>query len=346
MSRIEDSSLVQLTLMRLREFFREPESLFWTFLFPVLLALALGIAFREGQPQPARAAVVEAAQSGILAEALAHHGIAAVSVPRDSADALLRRGDVAVIITQEQSGVRYRIDPTRPESHAALHAVDDAVQRIAGRADPVATRVEEVRVPGSRYIDWLVPGLIGLTLLGTGLWGVGFTIVNMRKDRLLKRLMATPMARAEFLASFFFGRLLFLGAEVGVLLGFAWLVFGVQVRGSLLALAVLSVLGAFSFTGLGLLVASRARTTEGVSGLMNAASFPMWVLSGVFFSYTAFPDSLHPLIRALPLTAFNDAARSIMNEGLPLLSAAGPMAVLTAWGVASFMLALAIFRWQ
>lgn len=346
MSRLDDSSMVQLTLMRVREFLREPEALFWTFLFPVLLALGLGIAFSDGDTQPPRAAVVAGGEAAGLVAAISERGITAVILPGDSAAALLRRGQVAVVVVAQGGELVYRYDPTRPESHAARLAVDDAVQRGAGRADPVATRVEEVRTRGARYIDWLIPGLIGLNLLSTGLWGVGFTMVSMRRDRLLKRFTATPMRRSEFLGSFFFGRLLFLGAELAVLLAFAWIVFGVEVRGSLAALVAIAVLGAFSFTALGLLVASRARTTEGVSGIMNATSFPMWVLSGVFFSYHTFPEAFHPFIRALPLTAFNDAMRAVMNDGLPLLATVGPLAVLVAWGVASFLLALAIFRWQ
>jgi ABC-2 type transport system permease protein len=346
MSRLEDSSLVQLTLMRVREFLREPEALFWTFLFPVLLALGLGIAFSDGDTPPPRAAVVEGPHAVELVAAITTRGIDAVILPADSAAAVLRRGQVSVVVLAGGEEVVYRYDPTRPESHAARLAVDEAVQRSAGRADPVATRVEEMRARGARYIDWLIPGLIGLNLLSTGLWGVGFTVVSMRRDRLLKRLMASPMRRTEFLASFFFGRLLFLGAELAVLLFFARVVFGVEVRGAMAALVAIAVLGAFSFTALGLLVASRATTTEGVSGIMNATSFPMWVLSGVFFSYHTFPEAFHPFIRALPLTAFNDAMRAVMNDGLPLLSTVGPLAVLAAWGVASFLLALAIFRWQ
>lgn len=346
MGRLEDSSLVQLTLMRVREFLREPEALFWTFLFPVLLALGLGVAFRDDAPQPPRAAVVEGAGAAELAAGLAGDGIDVAILAEDSAAARLRRGDVAVVVVPRPGGLVYRYDPTRPESRAAWLAIDDVVQRSAGRVDAVETHVEEMRARGARYIDWLIPGLIGLNLLSTGLWGVGFTIVSMRRDRLMKRFMATPMRRAEFLGSFFFGRLVFLGAELTVLLVFARIAFGVEVRGSFAALVTIAVVGAFSFTALGLLVASRAATTEGVSGIMNAVSFPMWILSGVFFSYHAFPDPLHPFIRALPLTAFNDATRAVMNDGLPLVATLGPLFVIVVWGVASFLLALAIFRWQ
>lgn len=344
MRRADESALVQLTLLRIRELIREPEAMFWTFVFPVLLALGLGIAFRDSGPKPVRAAVVE--NDGRTAAELSTAGILVQVVGADSAAALLRRGEVAVVVDARAPTVVYRYDPDRPDSELARLKVGDALERAEGRVNVVSARNEPVIAAGSRYIDWLIPGLIGLNLLSTGLWGVGFTIVQMRKEQLMKRLMATPMNRAEFLASFFFGRLLFLFAELMVILAFGYFVFDVRVRGSLGALVFLAVLGAFTFTAFGLLVASRARTTEGVSGIMNAASFPMWVLSGVFFSYKTFPQIFQPFIRALPLTAFNDAARAVMNEALPLTAVWAPIAILAGWGVASFVLSLAVFRWR
>lgn len=346
MPRFDESALVQLTLTRIREFWREPEAVFWTFAFPVLLALGLGIAFRDSGPPPVLAAVAEGPRAEEVAGALKEAGVQAEVLGPDSAAARLRRGDVSVVVASDGDGLVYRYDPTRQEAASARLRVDDALQDNAGRQDPVATRVEEVTSRGSRYIDWLIPGLIGLNLLSTGMWGVGFTLVRMRNDQLMKRLMATPMNRAQFLGSFFLGRLLFLAAELAVLLVFARLVFDVEVNGSIAALLLIAVLGAFTFTALGLLVASRARTTEGVSGLMNAAAFPMWILSGVFFSYRTFPEALHPFIQALPLTALNDAMRLVMNEGLPLATTLAPLAVLVAWGIGSFGLALAVFRWR
>lgn len=346
MPSLEHSGLVQLTLARIREFWREPEAVFWTFMFPVLLALGLGVAFRDSGPQPVVAAVPEGPRAQEVASALRAGGLEVQVLPPDTALGRLRRGEVAIVVSPAEGGVVYRYDPTRPDARIARLSADEAVQRTAGRTDPVATTVQEVTARGSRYIDWLIPGLIGLNLLSTGLWGVGFTLVRMRNDQLMKRLMATPMNRAEFLASFFFGRLLFLGGELALLLVFARLVFDVAVEGSLAALIAVAILGAFSFTAFGLLIASRARTTEGVSGLMNAASFPMWVLSGVFFSYRTFPEAVHPFIQALPLTALNDSMRAIMNEGLPLSATLGPLAVLTGWGIGCFALAMTIFRWR
>jgi ABC-2 type transport system permease protein len=240
----------------------------------------------------------------------------------------------------------YHFDGARAESQVARLAVDRALQRAAGRQDAFAADERPIDAIGSRYIDWLVPGLLGMNIMSTGLWGVGFSIVQARTRKLLKRLVATPMSRAEYLASHVLSRLLFLTLETVVIVGFAWLVFDVRIRCGVTALAILAVLGALSFGGLGLLVASRARTIEAVSGLMNLVMMPMWVLSGVFFASSNFPEPMQPFIQALPLTALNDAMRGVMNEGLSLAAVGGEVGVLAAWGLVSFVAALRIFRWQ
>ncbi len=352
MRAFDRSPLAQLTLARVRDFLREPEAVFWTFFFPTVLALALGIAFREKGPAPVLAGVVvtdpgdRPAADSLAARLEAAAGIHARLLAPAAAEHALGRGDVAILVTPRDAGYAYRYDPAREESRVARLAVDDALQRAAGRRDVAATRDVTVRERGARYIDFLIPGLIGLNLLSTGLWGVGYTIVRMRGDFLLKRLVATPMRRGEFLLSFMLGRLAFLVAELVVLLAFARIAFGVQVRGSLAAVGFIVVLGAFSFTGLGLLIASRARTVEGVNGLMNLASVPMWVLSGVFFSAERFPALLHPLIAALPLTALLDALRAVMLDGAPLLATTTSLLVVAGWGAACFGLALGLFRWR
>jgi ABC transporter DrrB family efflux protein len=240
----------------------------------------------------------------------------------------------------------YRFDEARAESQVARLAVDRALQRAAGRSDAFTPVEEPVLNVGSRYIDWLVPGLLGMNIMSTGLWGVGFSIVQARTKKLLKRLVATPMSKAHYLLSHVLSRLLFLALEVVVIVGFAWLFFDVEVHGALWALAALALLGALSFGGLGLLLASRARTIEAVSGLMNLVMLPMWVLSGVFFASTNFPDAMQPFIKVLPLTALNDALRAIVNEGLAITAVGTEIAILTAWGVVSFVLSLRLFRWQ
>jgi ABC-2 type transport system permease protein len=348
MSRAGDSALAQLTLARVREFLREPEAVFWTFFFPVLIAVALGIAFRGGGEETVPVAVRAGPRAAELEAALLASHRARVSVmPELAANDALRRGDVALVVHSRADGALvYRYDPTRSESRHARLVVDDALQRAAGRADPRPAAEVLVTEKGSRYIDFLIPGLIGLNLLSTGLWGVGYTVVRMRTQMLLRRFATTPVRRLDFLLSFMLGRLVFLAAELGLVLGFAWLAFRVPVRGSLLTLGFTATLGAFTFTGLGLLIASRARSTEAVQGLMNLAAVPMWVLSGVFFSSAHFPDVMQPFIQALPLTAVNNAMRAIMLDGAGLGAVAGWLAIVAAWGVGCLGLAVAWFRWR
>ena len=199
---------------------------------------------------------------------------------------------------------------------------------------------------GSRYIDFLVPGLLGMNLMGTGMWGIAFSIVTARSRGLLKRLVATPMRKSHYLIGQMMGRMVFLIPEVVVLVVFAHFVFEVPVNGSILALTAVTALGALAFTGIGLLVAARPRTIEGVSGLMNFVMLPMWIFSGVFFSPSRFPDAMMPMIRLLPLTALNDALRAVMIDGAALSAVGRELAVVSAWGAAAFLAALRMFRWR
>ena len=343
---MRDYPLVQLTLARMREFYREPEAIFWVFGFPIVLAFALGIAFRNRGPGELRVAVARAPGDSSLAAALARApGLTAVVLDSGAARLELRTGRVALLVIPGDPIV-YRYDSTRTESRLARLAADDAVQRLRGRADPTRVRDARVTEPGSRYIDFLIPGLLGMNLMGSGLWGVGFSVVQHRTKKLLKRLMATPMRRSHYLLSFVLSRLVFLLVEVAALVGFGWWIFDVGVRGSLGAVGFITVLGALSFAGLGMLVASRARTVEAVSGLMNLVMLPMWILSGTFFSYSRFPNAMIPFVKALPLTALNDALRAVMIDGAAVTSLGTPLAIVVAWGAVSFVVALKIFRWR
>jgi len=258
--------LLELTLARLVEFVRNPGAVFWVFGFPVLLAVVLGIAFRDREPE---------------------------------------LSPVAATI-------------------AAKRAEDQ----------------------GGRYIDFLLPGLIGLNVMGSSMWGIGYNVVDNRKRKLLKRFAATPMNRSHFLLAFMLSRMVFLVLEIVALIVFGWLIFDVHVYGSYLAVGVISVLGALTFAGLAILVAARTDSTEVGAGWMNFIMLPMWVVSGAFFSYDRFPEFLHPVIRALPLTSVNDALRMVMNHGESITAAWMEIVVLALWGTVSFVLALRIFRWQ
>jgi ABC-type multidrug transport system permease subunit len=203
-----------------------------------------------------------------------------------------------------------------------------------------------MREPGSRYIDFLIPGLLGMNLMGSAIWGMGFTIVDARRKKLIKRLIATPMPRHYFLLSFLLSRILLLIIEVGVLLGFGAWIFHVPVRGSLVQFALLCLLGSLCFSALGLLLASRVKTIEAASGLMNAVMMPMWIASGVFFSALRFPDVVQPLIKALPLTAVIDALRANMLQGSNLVQVAPEIVVMGIWLIVCFGLAVKLFRWR
>lgn len=342
------SPLWQLTLWRTREFLREPEAVFWVFAFPIILSLALGIAFKNRAPDTPKVGIRAGAGAADVQAALDSAGSKkVVGVLLDSADAYnrLRTGAISLLVIPGEP-VTLRYDSTRQESDVARLVVENALQEAAGRHD--VRTIHEVRVtePGSRYIDFLIPGLLGMNIMGTGLWGIGFGLVNARQRKLLKRFLASPMRKGDFMLAFMLSRLVFLTLEVVSVVAFAWLAFSIPVRGTLVAIAVVVLLGATSFAGIGLLVASRARTVEGVSGLMNLVMMPMWICSGVFFSWSRFPEAVQPAIRLLPLTALNDALRAVMIDGATLAGVAGMLGVVTAWGLVTFAVAFKIFRWN
>jgi ABC-2 type transport system permease protein len=339
-------SLVQLTLAWLRGFYREPEAVFWVFGFPIVLAFALGIAFKNRGPGELRIGVARGPGDSATATVLtARPGLVAVVLDSAAARAALRTGRVALVVVPGDALV-FRYDSTRTESRLARLEVDDALQRARGRRDAAVVRDDRRTEPGSRYIDFLIPGLLGMNLMGSGLWGVGFAVVQARTKGLLKRFLATPMRKSEYLLSYMLSRLAFLVLEVAALVGFGWWMFDVGVHGSFAALAVVTAVGAFAFAGLGLLVASRARTVEAVSGLMNLVMLPMWILSGTFFAYARFPDAMQPFVKALPLTGLNDALRGVMIDGASLAGVADSLGVVALWGGLSFLIAVRIFRWR
>ena len=337
--------LMELTLARIRELRREPEAIFWIFAFPIVLAAVLGLAFRSRPPDVLPVAIIAGAQADARREILASTPELQPSVLSESdAHRALARGRVVLIVSPDDTP-SYIYDPTQPDSRAARLAVDAALPRAAGRADAFTPQRVEVTEPGTRYVDFLVPGLLGMNLMGTGMWGIGFALVVARNGNLLKRLVASPARRSHVLAAQLTSRLIFLIPEAGALLVFAYFVLGVPLRGSLLFLIGICVLGALAFSGLGLLTAARPRTIEGVSGLMNLVMVPMWIFSGIFFSTERFPVAMQPFVQVLPLTALNDALRGVMLEGAGLTTVLPELILLAAWGLVSFVVALKLFRW-
>lgn len=348
MRNVRANPLAQLVAMRVREFIREPAAIFWVYVFPLLMMIALGVAFRERPVEKSMVVVQAGPKSGHIASMLQSDERFQVQTLSDvESGHALRTGNADLVV--EASGnesVDYHFDPTKPTSVLACNAVDDLLQRDAGRRDVLVSRRHELTEPGSRYIDFLIPGLLGMGLMGGGLWGVGFAIVDLRIRKLLKRYLATPMKRSHFLASIMISRLLFMIPEILAMLVFARLFFGVTSQGGYLDVTLLVGLGAFQFSGIGLLVASRAQTLETVSGLMNLVMLPMWVCCGIFFSAERFPDVAQPFISALPLTPLIGALRSVMLEGTALTSLGWEIGCILAWGTLTAAVALRLFRWQ
>lgn len=336
--------LYQLTLLRLREFVREPEALFWALVFPILLAAGLGVAFRN---QPVQAVRIAATTPSLVAMLEPDPALSIVPMDAQQAADALRTGRILLVVDAGAEGdVVYRYDDTNPEARSARLLANHALQRAAGRVDPVPVADDVSRETGSRYIDFLIPGLVGMGVMGNAIWGLGFSIVDARRRKLMKRIVATPMPRHLYLGSFLGWRMILLPVEVGVPVLFGMVAFGVPVRGSILELALICILGSLAFSAIGLLIASRARTIEAVSGLMNVVMLPMWILSGVFFSAERFPESVQPWIQALPLTALIDALRANMLQGAGFGSLWPQAAVLTGWLVVAFAVALKLFRWR
>jgi ABC-type multidrug transport system permease subunit len=339
------SALAELTLSRFRLFWREPSALFWTFGFPVVLAAALGVAFRNRPAEPVRVAVEAGADAERTLAELSGDTVSARIEDAATARRELRVGKIVLIVVPGPPRT-YVFDETRPEGRGARLLIDDRLQRAEGRVDPTPVTEERVTEVGARYIDFLIPGLIGMTLMSSSMWGIGYAIVELRTKKLVKRMLATPMRRSDFLLSFVIMRALFVLIEVPALVAFGCVVFGLRVPASPLALVGLSMIGALAFAGLGLLVASRAENTQTVGGLMNLVMMPMFIGSGVFFSTANFPDALQPALRALPLTALNDGLRAVINEGAGLRECAPWLGTLTVWMVVSFVAALRFFRWR
>ncbi len=344
------SAFTHLVMVRMKELKREPEVVFWVYGFPLLLALGLGIAFRNKPADVTSIAVVDGPGAqhvlALIERSPQKALIRADLLDKSAALTGFRIGKYDLVVESDgKGGVQYLYDPARPESVLARAEVDDALQVAAGRRNPLPTSSVVSNEPGSRYIDFLIPGLIGMNLMNSGMWSVGFALVDMRQRKLLKRFVGTPMRRSDFLLALASGRLVLMVTEVGLLLGFGALVFHIRVLGSLFSILLLSAIGAVAFAGLGLLTASRAQKIESVSGLINLIMMPMWIFSGVFFSYERFPAAIHPFIKALPLTALNDALRAIILDGTPLTAQAGRLLILLLWGGISFVLALRWFRW-
>ena len=343
--------IFSITLTRLKEFIRRPEAVFWVYFFPILMVVVLGVAFRNQTQEVFPVDIIEGPHATRMKQHLDEsEQIDATIVPLAESRKRLRTGKTTLAVSTtdpaNDQSIDYLLDPRRPGALQVRNLVDDRLQESMGRADAFTASQTEFDEPGGTFVDFLVPGLLGIGLMGGGMWGVGFAIVDMRIRKLLKRYMATPMRRSDFLISMLFSRLVFMVPQVLVLILFSYFLFDYRVYGSMMAVTVLIFLGAMEFAAIGLVVGSRAQTAETASGLMNLVMLPMWTLCGAFFSYERFPEFFHPLIKLLPLTPIIDSLRGVMMEGESLLAQWPEMLVMVTWTVIPFAIAMAIFRWR
>lgn len=346
--------ILAITLARLREFVRRPEAVFWVYFFPVLMVIVLGVAFRNQKVESFDVDVIEGPTAAqIVADLESEPRINARLIDQTESHERLRTGKttLAILGGEPQSEpslneIEYLFDPARPGSLAARNLVDAQLQKSSGRVDTIRATDVVYSEPGGTYVDFLVPGLLAMGLMGGGMWGVGYAIVDMRIRKLLKRFMATPMRRTHFLLGMMSSRLIFMIPQIFVLLVISYLLFGVKVYGNYFSVALIVLVGAIEFAAIGLLVASRAQTLETASGLMNLVMLPMWTLSGIFFSYERFPELVQPIIKLLPLTPVIDALRAVMMDGKSITTLGPEFAIMIAWSILPFVIALAFFRWN
>jgi ABC-type multidrug transport system permease subunit len=352
------SALRELYLMHLREFFRDWEIILWSVLLPVAMAWVLGVAFVQKKVTTRQIAVVgDLRQSSELREVINEIENRNISRPKKSNDhsvfrftftdreaalRLLRKGKIVLFIELSDEGVvRFHLDPANETSYLSYLILSRRLsqERVEMQLTPVSTH-------GNRYIDFLIPGLIALGIMNSCLWGIGYVIIEYRMKKLMRRMIATPVSRAVILASFFLSRMTINFVEAALLFLFGYLYFGFKLQGDIGSVLLLFVSGNIAFAGLAFLLASRADNTRTGNGVINAFSIPLMLASGIFFSYTNFPEAIQPLLQYSPLALLADAFRTIFNSVGESREILIPAAILNAFGVFCFSISLKIFRWH
>jgi len=348
---------INLVALQFKEFFREPEIIFWAFVLPIVLSWLLGIAIGSGGGSVSgKAAVIEspAATADYWASWIARTRNAprengALDFPiltRDEAILALKKGEISLFIERipGSDSLRYFFDPRNGEAqmtYLVLERTLDGARRPAGPPSEVVA----LRIQGTRYVDFLVPGLLAMDIMSSALWGIGWALIEIRIKKLLRRMAATPMHKSMFLASHFVTRLIVNALEFVALFVFVYFYFGVRIQGSVPALIAIFIAGNMAFAGLSILMSSRTANPRVGNGLINAVTFPMTLLSGVFFSYHHFPEWAIPIVQKLPLTMLADSIRSIFNEGAGFAQVALPAFVLAGLGALFFYAGMRVYKW-
>ncbi|MDR1556890.1 MAG: ABC transporter permease [Tannerellaceae bacterium] len=368
MKSLKNNQLYRLSVAQFLETIREPEVLFWGMIFPVLISIGLGLAFTqkselkfqvlvvEEQPteldsllriyaQPILRNGQEAHVWKVTDQVLGNTGFTFVHSDWRSAIVALKRGEADMIVSDSLGKVAYHFDPHNSQAQLVYLKLSSLIQSPVSVMDTGQSPVEPLTLKGVRYIDFLVPGLISFGIMSSIMWGISYTIIERRSQKLLRRMVATPMKKSNFLIALMFVRILMNVVEALILFFFAWLLFDIHIQGNIGALVVLFLAGNLAFTGIGVLVSSRTSRTEVGTGWINAVTMPMMILSGIFFSYHNFPEWSIGLIKLLPLTALTDGIRSIFNEGGGWMEILSPSIALSLFGITCFIAGMRLFKW-
>jgi ABC-type multidrug transport system permease subunit len=368
MKSIKNKQICRLTVAQFLETVREPEVLFWGMLFPVLISIGLGLAFT--QTSESKFQVVLAGDNPAQLDSLLHvHALQNQKKGKTiytwktndeilgrtefnfvysdwrSAIVSLKRGEADVIVTDSPGKIRYHFDPHNSQAQLVYMKLSALIQSPVSTAGSGHADIEPLTLKGVRYIDFLIPGLIAFGIMSSILWGISYTIIERRSQKLLRRMVATPMKKSNFLIALMTVRIVMNTVEALVLFLFAWLLFDIHIQGNIGALAVLFLAGNLAFTGIAVLISSCTSKTEVGTGWINAVTMPMMILSGIFFSYHNFPEWSIDIIKLLPLTALADGIRSIFNEGAGWLEILVPSLSLSFFGVICFAVGMRLFRW-
>jgi ABC-2 type transport system permease protein len=354
-----NSPLFQLVSLQFKNFFREPAIIFWAVIFPILMAWVLGVAFtNKGEMKKTVAVVGNITEKHVLwlkpdsANTVTRlfgddiknpTRVKFVFSTEEQAMLMMKRGEINLILQQSADTIIYRYDPKNPDAVNTYLMIEREINR---NAEPVVcSTIEPVTSRGSRYIDFLIPGLIAMGIMNSCLWGISWNLIEFRMKKLLRRMVATPMRKTDFLLSNLITRTLIGGFETMVLLLFAFLYFSISLEGSILALLMIYFAGILAFAGIAIMISSRTANSQIGNGLINAISLPMMILSGIFFSYHNFPDWCIPFIKYMPLTLLADSIRSIFIEGAGVGDILLPFVVLVITGAVTFLAGLRMYKW-
>ncbi|TGL51986.1 ABC transporter permease [Leptospira wolffii] len=349
-----------LVTIQLKEFYREPGIIFWAFVFPIAIAGVLGLAFTsKGVPETRVAVISSSHQPGQLASRIEKAFVNSVGgnsnglgtiVPKvlEEGEAIkaLKRGEINLLIREDAEGnLTFSFDPNNANAQRDYLLLSNALLSDEGNRK-AASSIRKLDSKGTRYIDYLVPGMLAMGVMNSCLWGVGWNLIEMRMKKLLRRMSATPMNKLSFVLSFFFTRLAVTVVESIIFLTFTFTVFDNAFFGSPIAAILIFLTGNFAFACIGIFVGSRAQSSQVGNGLVNAVTFPMMVLSGIFFSYKNFPEVVLPVVRHLPLTLMADSLRATFIEGAGIGDALYSCVFLIGIGLVFLGAGVRIFRWS